>query len=408
MTLRRRIRLSVADLSRSRLLVAVPALLGTYASGAIAQEAASALQEVVVTATRRAESMQDVPIAVSAISGDAIAKSGVAEIRDLLQVVPGLYFVQANQSAQPVIRGITSTNPGVADEPNVAIYVDGIYQPDSQANNFDLLRTERVEVLRGPQGTLFGRNATGGLINYITPDPSFDTSGDIALRYGRFNARQMRGYLTTGLTDQFAWDLNASYYEDDGYGRNILLDKDAGERRSRSARTKLMYRPSEEAKVVLALGYNNVKDYGAMLSQPFKDNTIARQYPAVIRPNPDKPYQTAVPVDEYIHPRALSAALQTQFELGAVNLETATSYQHVKGFQPADYDGTAAGTALPGAARGQFIQNRTRADYFSNEIRLLSNSTGAPTGLPASTASGRRWISACPFTRAHPRTRGSP
>lgn len=142
---------------RATCVVATIAAALTAGAPAGAQEQAASTSEttsnedIVVTATRRAERIQDIPIAVSALTQNELNGSGVVEIRDLLQVVPGLNFVQSQQSAQPVIRGITSTNPGIGDEANVSIYVDGIYQPDALANNFDLLQIERVEVLRGPR-----------------------------------------------------------------------------------------------------------------------------------------------------------------------------------------------------------------------------------------------------------------
>lgn len=122
------------------------------------QKSGSAFEEIVVTATRREARLQDVPVAVTAITGDSLAAADVSTVRTLTQVVPGFVGSRNMGVFQPVIRGVGSTGISIGDEPNIAIYVDGVYQPESAANWVDLVEVERVEVLRGPQGTTFGRH----------------------------------------------------------------------------------------------------------------------------------------------------------------------------------------------------------------------------------------------------------
>lgn len=349
-----------------------------WSNCAAAQEAPQSgaeatVEDIVVTATRREMSLQKVPISVSAITGDAISKSGISELRDLLQVVPGLNFVQSQQSAQPVIRGVTTTNAGVADESNVGIYIDGIYQPDALANNFDLLQIQRVEVLRGPQGTIFGRNATGGLINYITPDPSFDAHGEVSARYGRFDARQFRAYVTAPLTDMIAFDLSGIYYKDDGYIRDLVRNRTTGGRESKGVRAKLLFQPSEGVKFVLTGNYNNVKDIGVLAGQPYKNNTRARapgNPPTIL---PANPFEVALEEETYIHPKQKGVALQTAFDLGFASLQTASSFQDNRSIQPFDADGS--------PLRLQRATTSNHSEYLSQEIRLISAAPGPLTWL---------------------------
>jgi len=142
------------------------------------------IEDIVVTATRREERLQQIPVTVTAITSRSLAGAGIVDARSLTQVVPGFTGNRTASVIQPVIRGIGSGGVSVGDEPNVATYVDGVYQPDAFSNSLELVEVERVEVLRGPQGTVFGRNATGGLINVITPDPSFTPRARISSRVG--------------------------------------------------------------------------------------------------------------------------------------------------------------------------------------------------------------------------------
>ena len=179
------------------------------APAAAAQRNEGGIADIVVTATRREERLQKIPVTVTAVSGEALQASGVLDTRQLTQVVPGLVGSRNAGVNQPVIRGVGSGGV-VGDESNIATYIDGVYQPDPWTTNLDLVEIQRVEVLRGPQGTLFGRNATGGLINIITPDPSFDFHGHVAAMAGVLRGAgdyDLRGYVTGGLSDKFAIDF---------------------------------------------------------------------------------------------------------------------------------------------------------------------------------------------------------
>ena len=154
--------------------------------------------EIIVTATRRAQALGDVPIAVSAVTAESLQNSGANDIRQLNQLAPSLLVSstgsEANASARVRGIGTVGDNPGL--ESSVAVFIDGVYRSRSGIGMNELGEIERVEVLRGPQGTLFGRNASAGLINIISKKPSFEDEGSAAVSYGNYN--YWRGDL--GLT----------------------------------------------------------------------------------------------------------------------------------------------------------------------------------------------------------------
>src|SRR5581483_1492079 len=146
------------------------------------------VSEVVVTAQRRAERIQDVPITVEAVSAETLKSTGIQNIKDLSMVVPGLQIGDAVGFATPHLRGVGSTTLALGVETPIAIYVDGVYYASTTSSLFDFVDVDNVEVLKGPQGTLFGRNATGGLIQVTTRTPTQTTRVDADLSYGNYQS----------------------------------------------------------------------------------------------------------------------------------------------------------------------------------------------------------------------------
>ncbi len=165
-------------------LAVVGAGLGILPVAAIAAE----LEEITVTAEKRGENLQAVPISITAFSGAGLQARGILSTVDLAQFTPGLQFSTNAAYAQPYIRGIGSNQLNVASDPSVAVNIDGVYvtRPASQISNF--LDVERVEVLKGPQGTLYGRNATGGAINIISNSPTREWTGKASVEVGSYDA----------------------------------------------------------------------------------------------------------------------------------------------------------------------------------------------------------------------------
>ena len=214
------------------------------------------LVEIVVTAQKREQNQQRVPISVSSVSGLDLKTRGIESVTDLGTSVSGLVFQRINGIVLPFLRGVGNSGNAAGNEPSVATYVDGVYYPRVISSFFDLKNVERVEVLKGPQGTLFGRNSTGGVINIITRDPSHTDAMLIDVEYGRFNSVQADLYATKGLTDTLAMDLSVSGKTGDGFGRNIATGGRYGYEDSILFRSKLLWTPTDATKVVLSGFYS--------------------------------------------------------------------------------------------------------------------------------------------------------
>lgn len=211
-------------MKKSLWLISVGAIaLGSSVPVAWGQDSGSAVDSenvnIIVTATRRASPLSDVPIAVSAVTSQAMQNSGATDIRALNQLAPSLLLsstgTEANASAR--IRGIGTVgdNPGL--ESSVAVFIDGVYRSRTGAGLNELGEIERVEVLRGPQGTLFGRNASAGLINIISKAPEFTLGGKAEVTYGNYDYWRLAGRVTGPVTDKLALSLDGVWSKRDGF-----------------------------------------------------------------------------------------------------------------------------------------------------------------------------------------------
>ena len=174
--------------------------------------ATAQIEEIVVTATKRAESIQDVPISISAYSGDFLQDSNIQTLQDLSLYAPNFTLATSSQptNARIFIRGIGSVGNS-AIETSVGVYVDGVYYPRPGSVLGNLLDLEAVEVLRGPQGTLFGRNTAAGALNLRTRDPSDQTEGYLQAGVGDYGAYSLEGVFNTPMSETVALRLSAKY-----------------------------------------------------------------------------------------------------------------------------------------------------------------------------------------------------
>lgn len=177
-------------------------------------------EEVVVTATGRAQAAQDVPIAVSVVGAEQLENAGVSDIRGLRQVTPSLQVTTGQSAATGVvlrIRGIGTAGDNPGFEPAVGVFIDGVFRARAGVALSDLPPIDRVEVLRGPQGTLFGRNTSAGALSITTQGPSFDLGGYVEGSYGNYNEVEFKAGLTGGVTEQLALRVDGGYHKRDGY-----------------------------------------------------------------------------------------------------------------------------------------------------------------------------------------------
>src|SRR5262245_45559614 len=198
--------------------------LGVLASAATY---AQVLEEVVVTAERRETALQDTPISIVASSSAALERKGIEDISDVALYTPNLAIngSRGYGNNQPTfsIRGI-SGGGGATSERGVALYIDGIYVPRTNGSVFKVFDIERIEVLRGPQGTLFGRNSTGGAIRIVTKQPSKEFESYLRATLGNFDRRDISGMVNIPVSDRFSLRAQAAYLQEDGYVRRGSQD----------------------------------------------------------------------------------------------------------------------------------------------------------------------------------------
>lgn len=250
------------------------ALLAGVSDAAIAQEATNsgagaetgrvALDEIIVTAQRRGENLQNVPIAVTAQTSDMLDRAGVSGTNELQASTPGLQFSSRVGSALPFIRGIGNDAVSAGNEPSVATYIDGVYMPSMPGAAFSFNNIDRVEVLKGPQGTLFGRNATGGVVHVITRDPTEEFRGDFQLGYGNYETYDAKGYISGGLSQGVAADLAVLYNQRaDGFGVNAVTGASTFLSKQFAVRTKIAIEPADGTKITLSADYSSLKENGS-------------------------------------------------------------------------------------------------------------------------------------------------
>lgn len=268
-----------ARFRRSILTTAVN-LTVAFASGSVLaqQPARSALmlEEVVVTAQKREQSMQDVGVSVTALSGDQLNALGYSNVTEITAQAPSVQFTSFHQSYAAInIRGVSQNNFADNLEPPIALYVDEAYVPHPGAMTAQMFDIERAEILRGPQGTLFGRNATGGLVHLISRKPSDSVEGYLSVDAGEYNLRKFEGAVSVPLSDSLRSRFSFYRHEQDGWFKN-RIGEDLMDADNYALRAQLDWDPSERTNVYLKLhaSRNDDESGNAYTHTPTAPNAI--------------------------------------------------------------------------------------------------------------------------------------
>ncbi|HVQ12808.1 MAG TPA: TonB-dependent receptor, partial [Vicinamibacterales bacterium] len=235
-------------------------------------------ETIIVTAQKREQSIYDVPVAISAFTAETIEKQGINDLTDIGKFVPNLNitgFSAGHTSSQnPFIRGIGLQDHLITTEPGVGVYVDGVYLGRQVGQNWSLANIERVEVLRGPQGTLYGRNSIGGAINIITRKPGDDPGGRVALAAGSRGRLNGDAYVDMPLSDEFAMSFSVAYQRRDGLGDFLLIEdpnKKVGEMQDVSGRIAMRWKPTDNLSFLLTGdgndGENGLRPYDTLIDE---------------------------------------------------------------------------------------------------------------------------------------------
>lgn len=359
------------------------------------------LEEVVVTAQKRAQSVQDIPIAITALSGNSLSEKGIRTTQDLQLATPGLVYNENTSIAQPYIRGVGTDITTAGSEGSVATFVDGVYQVQLTGGIVAMHGIERIEVLKGPQGTLYGRNATGGAISLFTKNPGDELEGDVSIGYGNYDAVEFKGYVSIPLSDSVGFNTSVVFSDHEGYGENKvspllgspIAGEDVFDEHFYSVRSKLRVDLSDATEMLLAgsyyksddrkNGYVTINDQGSTHAGPA---TID----ALIGPVPGP-----VIIDEYGHDIVSWYDNETSHETWSVSLDfrhsfanadfrSITGYNDFSSATGIDFDTTAvplftfslledAGT--PG--NGQFGETFTQEFQLSGSLDRIDWLVGA-------------------------------
>ncbi len=368
-------RIHFAGASLLALAVATP----SFAQGAAqpapqAAEAEDTSADIIVTASKRAQTLQDTPISVAVASAQQIEQSQVRDLLDLQTLVPSLKVGQLQSSANTnfIIRGFGNGANNVGIEPSVGVFIDGVYRSRSAAQIGDLPNIERVEVLRGPQSTLFGKNASAGIISIVTAEPQFKFGGQIEASYGNYNAIVVKGSVTGPLSDTIAVSLAGNYNKRDGYARYVNLNQDTNNRNRYGVRGQILFQPSSEFKVRIIADYDNIDERCCTVANLFDGPTgnAVRALGGQIGANQPFSYNgyANFPSTNKIDNYGVSAQIDWQFS-DKIGLTSISAYRGVKTNTNADSDFTSADLIGQNANQGKI-------DTFTQELRLQTSFDG--------------------------------
>jgi iron complex outermembrane recepter protein len=336
--------------------------------------------EIIVTASKREQTLQDVPISVSVTDAKTIEQSSVSDLIDLQVLVPSLKVPQFQSSAQTnfVIRGFGNGSGNIGIESSVGVFVDGVYRSKSASAIADLPEIERIEVLRGPQSTLFGKNTSAGAISIITKKPQFEWSGNASLTYGNFDTKEGTLSLNAGLSDTTALRLSGSFSKRDGTFTNVNLGTKVNNRDRFSVRYDLLVEPSDSLSFRLIGDYNKLNEVccGAVpiFNGPVTTGVIGGLLGAKIGdPSRVYNYELVYDVDPANELVGKGLSLQADAELGFAKLTSITAVRGQTDDTTLDVDFTAAPIV------DQVID--TEIKNFTQEFRLASSGNGPLTWL---------------------------
>ena len=269
----------LAGFSRTALFAGVAALALPAVAHAQSETDAQATEEdladelaasntIVVTATKREQTLQETPVSVSVTSGDTLEQAQIRDVLDLQTVAPSLRVSQLQNSSSStfIIRGFGNGDNNFGIEPSVGVFIDGVFRSRSASSLNDLANVQRIEVLNGPQSTLFGKNASAGVISVVTREPQYEFGGSVEATYGNYNAVTVKGDITGPIGEGMAFSLDGSYNRRDGYGEIVNLGKDISDRNRWSARGQLLIEPTADLKIRAIADYSKIDEVCCVVS----------------------------------------------------------------------------------------------------------------------------------------------
>jgi len=330
---------------------------------------------IIVSATKRNTTLQETPVAVTVTTSDVIEKAQILDIKDLQSVVPTFRVSQLNNTANTsfAIRGFGNGGNNIGIEPAVGVFIDGVYRSRAAAAIGDLPKLERVEVLSGPQSTLFGKNASAGVVSVVTAKPDFETNGYIEAGAGNFGLFNGKGYISGGITEDIAVSLGGGFQNRDGYFTNLAEASDFNDLKRFNLRGQVLWVPSDNAEFRLILDRSELDENccgtGVAIDGPFAAGqpnvgdiirSLGFDQPSASNQFAYETYANRNSQNE-ITDRGIS--LESKFGFGDLNVTSITSYRE----NDSDYSSDSDFSSL------EFLENvfqEVAIETFTQELRF--------------------------------------
>lgn len=361
---------------RTELAVFIASMLCVHEAGSQEAENVRALEEIVVTAQKREERLTDVPLSITATTGEQLQRQGITDTTQLTKLVPSFTYQQSAYGTPVLaIRGVGFLENSVTAGPTVTTYVDQVPLPFTVMTRGAILDIERVEVLKGPQGTLFGQNSTGGAINYIAAKPTSDFQAGVDVSYGRFNEAVASGFISGPLTQRVQARLALSTETMDGWQQSMTRPGDTlGRERFYNGRLLVDWQPLDTLDFELSVsGWQDRSDIpAAQLLRVYPQGFLnARTGPIVDSFAANSPLATSLrdadwdPGFDFARDdQFYSASLRGDLELGeGLQLTSISAYSHMTTDRPIDIDGSAV-------TDFRYTEQTSTLESFSQELRL--------------------------------------
>ena len=330
------------------------------------------VERIMVTASKRLKGLQESPVAITVVSGLAVDQAKVLDMNDLQTLVPTLRVTPLQRSINTnfAIRGFGNGTNNTGIEPSVGIFIDGVYRSRAAAQIGDLPRLQQIEVLSGPQSTLFGKNASAGVINVRTMEPAHTLEGNIEIGAGNFNQKLVKGYITNGITEELAFSLSGGFNKRDGYTDSVVGLNKINDRDRWNIRGQALYEPTSDVTLRFIADYSEIDEACCTAADVINGPTTAAVRAlggVVLEDNDPFSYLSSLNIDpdNTVQDGGVSVQLDIDFDGFSFTSISALRSNDSDFLNDVDY------TSLDILREG----GHTKIDTFTQELRLTSTGT---------------------------------
>jgi outer membrane receptor protein involved in Fe transport len=348
--------------------LAVPSTVSAQSADDETADEVDVSDVIIVTATKREQTLQETPISVSVTSGEVIEQAQIRDVLDLQSVAPSLRVSQLQTSSAStfIIRGFGNGDNNFGIEPSVGVFIDGVFRSRSAAALSDLPNVQRIEVLNGPQSTLFGKNASAGVISVVTREPQFEFGGKIEASYGNFNSIIVKGDVTGPIGENVAFSIDGGINKRDGYATIVNLGEEQNNRDRWNVGAQLLFEPTADLKIRAKADYSDIDEVCCHVTTLVAGPTVAGINAVGGQLDTDlfsyDSFLNSVPRNTVEN---FGGSLHIDWSTGPISVTSITSYRELENFFRSDIDYTSADVADQTQ-----LQN---VESFTQEIRFASD-----------------------------------